>query len=1186
MTAETTVRTAPRIHGRSTQRRAVAALSDRTATGGGVLVLTGEPGLGRTALVAHAAGSFTAGPVLQARPGPSAHREPYTAVRELIGEAAALAGTGPAPYGDPVDADSAAGALLGALRAAAAGRRLLVCVDDAHRWDGPSRAALARTAACLASTPGVGLLLTLAAHRAAGRDFAGLPTVGLDPLTPPQASALLEDATGGDVDPAVRAELLEEADGNPALLLALVRRLSPAELHGSRPLPRPTADPATLTGVAGHHLTDIPADAHDLLLTAAAALRESDDVTVDAGLLRRAAGRVPAWGAGGRALGGVSRGAGDAGFVGWGARGPGGGVGAVRERFGGWRPGDVSGAPGGGEKRGPGEPLDETGLAGRVVRRPGDGCGSVGGVAGSPGKSGGPVVGPGSAGQAVWRLGDGGGPVGKAAGSPGTSDGTGADSECTGRPVRRPGDGGVPGGGAVPVRPGVWPSEDGGVLGGGTVPEEPGAWPLRDGGVPGGGAVPVRPGVWPSGDGGVLGGGAAPVRPGAWHPDDVPDVLVAVDGGFRFAGDLIRRAVYAAAPPERRRAAHRALAAELDADGRALPALLHRAWATPGPAPRTAAELAAAAEESPAAPHLLRAVALTRAAELTPEGPDRAARYTAAAEHALLAGRPHRALRLLVPAQCGSAPAVTRGRAELVRGTAGLRDGHVADAHESLLLAAALLTPGAPDAAARATLAAADAAWAAGDMRGCLVALRGEGPGSAETGRPGAPTAGTPDLRPPTPGRNDAERALQPSVSQASDSERALLADYRLGMRAVLEARLDQALGPLRRVVAQSGADVRPQALLKSAAAGLLLGDVAAARRAGARALAAARNLGPAALVPQALEYLAYAELRAGRHAQARAHAEEGLRAAHRTGQRNTAAQHHAVLALAASIEGDTAAVDVHVSAALTTARRHGLAQAATLAEWAAARADLGRGRPLDAADRLGPLVRPGPRRGHFAVWMLAVPCYVEAAALAGRPDDARTVVAEFALWADFGADPPAPAQLARCHALLAGPDETDALYLRALARHEEADGDFERARTELLYGKWLRRRRRLREARDRLGAALVGFERCGARVWAEQARGELRANGAAPHGTGPGTARTTSYGTGAGPLARLTPQQLRIARYVAEGATNREVALRLAVSTRTVDYHLRNVFAAVGVRSRVELARLVEQAEKTRAQT
>ncbi|MZD52488.1 LuxR family transcriptional regulator, partial [Streptomyces sp. SID5606] len=153
------------------------------------------------------------------------------------------------------------------------------------------------------------------------------------------------------------------------------------------------------------------------------------------------------------------------------------------------------------------------------------------------------------------------------------------------------------------------------------------------------------------------------------------------------------------------------------------------------------------------------------------------------------------------------------------------------------------------------------------------------------------------------------------------------------------------------------------------------------------------------------------------------------------------------------------------------------------LAEWATARADLGRGRPHAAADRLGLLVLPGPGRGHFAVWRLAVPCFVEAAVLAGRHEDTREVLADFADWAAFGADPQAAAQLARCHALLAPPDRADALYRRALARHDEAGGDFERARTALLHGKWLRRRRRPGEARGLLGTALAGFDRCGAGV-------------------------------------------------------------------------------------------------------
>ncbi|MFF6952710.1 LuxR C-terminal-related transcriptional regulator [Streptomyces iakyrus] len=427
----------------------------------------------------------------------------------------------------------------------------------------------------------------------------------------------------------------------------------------------------------------------------------------------------------------------------------------------------------------------------------------------------------------------------------------------------------------------------------------------------------------------------------------------------------------------------------------------------------------------------------------------------------------------------------------------------------------------------------------------------------------GSPSAGVAGLTVPPDGAGRPE--LRGPVRERDRDP--FFRDYRDGMRALLARRPEHAAGPLRRVLSRVRHDDPPERLLRAASAALLLGDVHAARAAGARALAVARNAECVASEARALEYLAYGELRAGRHAQARAHAEEGVRAALLAGHRNTAASHHALLALAASIEGDTAAVAGYASAALATARRHGLAQAATLAEWATARADLARGRPLDAADRLGPLVGPGPRRGHFAVWMLAVPCFVEAAVLAGQPEDAREPVGDLARWADFGADPHASAQLARCRALLAADDrEADDLYLRALALHDGSGGDFERARTELLYGRWLRRRRRLREARGRLGAALVAFERCGAGAWADQTRGELRANGAA-------SGKEPAAG-----LARLTPQQLRIARHVAEGATNREVAQRLAVSTRTVDYHLRNVFAALGVRSRVELARMVDQ--------
>ncbi|MEU3252204.1 LuxR C-terminal-related transcriptional regulator [Streptomyces sp. NPDC006997] len=1028
MTVTTTVQAPHRLYGRGTQRRAVAALLDRLRTDSAVLVVTGEPGLGRTALLEHAARTFDTGRVLTVRADPALARTSCAAVHALCRSVAAVAAEAGAAVGAAGAPAQPVRALLDALACATVDAPLLVCVDDAHLWDAASRAALGAAARQLHRTGRVGLLVAVTGHQTAERDLAGLPVTGLHPLPPADAGALLDEVTGGGVDPAVRAELLDEAEGNPALLLALARRLAPAELAGERPLPRPLADAGTLTGVAGDVLRGLTPAAADLLLTAAAALRESDEVSVDADLVLRSARRS--------------------------------------------RP---------------------TASASR---------------------------------------------------------------------------------------------------------------------------------------------------------DPLPDAIGLADGRFRFAGSLLRRAAYAGATPERRRAAHRALAQVLAADGQRLPALLHRAWATGGPAPLIAEELSrAAADPAVPAPRRLRALAHGRAAQLTADAARRAASWTAAAEQALHAGRPRWALRLLDDTGYGTAPAAVRGRAELVRGLAERYDGPVADARESLLSAAALLTPTDPPLAATAALTAADAAWAAGDAGACLEALdagwgvRGGAvePGPAvgaawaagdagaglealdaglEASRAGRPApgpaaeaawvVGDAEVHPgalgggrrvaganpaadaacrevPGAGRSvplpAADAGARPEAPGAGRSASVpvgpvdLAADYRHGMRAVLQGRFDLAAAPLRRVVAETSVSGEPEALLRPAVAALLLGDMSAAVRAGARALAAARAHGGDALVPRALEYLAYAELRAGRHALACTHAEEGLRAAQRAGQRNTAAHHHAVLALAASIVGEGSVVSSHVSAALSTARRHGLVQAATLAHWAAARADLGRGRPLEAADRLGPLVRPGPRRGHFAVWMLAVPCFVEAAVLAGRPDDAQGVLADLAVWASLGVDPQAPAQLARCRALLAPPEHADALYLRALDLHEAAVGDFERARTQLLYGKWLRRRRRLREARDRLGAALAGFDHCGAGVWAGQTRQELRANGAAPSGTGGGA------------LSRLTPQQWRIAQCVAEGATNREVARTLSVSTRTVDYHLRNVFAVLGVRSRVELARLVEQSEKTGAQ-
>ncbi|MFE6769301.1 AAA family ATPase [Streptomyces fimicarius] len=627
-------------------------------------------------------------------------------------------------------------------------------------------------------------------------------------------------------------------------------------------------------------------------------------------------------------------------------------------------------------------------------------------------------------------------------------------------------------------------------------------------------------------------------------------ILQRAGSRVHFTHRLVARAVLHRAPWPHRRAAHELLATLLTEAAPAPPpgttpippvplaALVQRACAAPGPDAVLAARIETAAIAP--FPHAERSAALARAALLSTEPALRAARFAGAAEQAGLAGDPCLARALLARAgprtvgAAGPGGDPGPGLAPYVHGMLALRSGPAADAHEALLASAGLLAPHDPRRALDALLGAAEAAWAAGDALGHLDAMN-----------------------------RLAHLPVGPDLEH-----------YRAGMCAVLEGRTAKGHALLRRCLEPAGDPGdpgAPAALLRAGVAALVLGDVTAACRAGARALAAVRTAGPDALLPQALEHLAYAELRAGRHAGARAHALEGLHAARRTGQPNSSAHLHAVLALAASVEGPAEACAAHASAALAGAGPHGLAQAGTLATWARARADLASGRPGEAAARLAPLVGTGPGRGHFAARTLAVPCWVEAAVLAGRlseeSGELHAAVDEFASWTARTADPGAPAQLARCRALLAPADAADARYAEALDHHGRAGGDFERARTHLLYGQWLRRRRRTREARGPLRDALVAFQRCSARAWAERAAGELRAAGE------PVAERRDAAGE---PLAALTPQQQRIARCVAEGATNREVALRLSLSPRTVDHHLRNVFAALGIRSRTELARLL----------
>ncbi|MER5434989.1 LuxR C-terminal-related transcriptional regulator [Streptomyces sp. NPDC002588] len=390
------------------------------------------------------------------------------------------------------------------------------------------------------------------------------------------------------------------------------------------------------------------------------------------------------------------------------------------------------------------------------------------------------------------------------------------------------------------------------------------------------------------------------------------------------------------------------------------------------------------------------------------------------------------------------------------------------------------------------------------------------------------------------------------------------------GLAAAVDGRYRDARDLLEATAGRCGPGGDPTLLLHAGVAALMLGDHTRAATATLRAAAAARARGLTATVSQALEFRAYADFWTGRPRAAETAALDALRQAYATGQDNGACHLQAALAMFAALTGDGDLCRERAAAARSYALAHGLGLPAALAQWALAFLDLGTGRYGAAAARLRALAAFGPGHGHRAVRHLATPHYVEAAVRAGDTRIARAAHADYDRWAQAVRSPDDLALSARCRALLTpGADALDH-YRAALDLHADGTRAFERARTELLFGSALRRLRRRAEARDRLHSAREAFESFGAPHCAEAAHAELRALGAPA---------TPSRGNEP-PAGRLTAQQLLIARMAAEGATNREIASRLALSPRTIDHHLRGVFTRLGIRSRIELVRLLAEAE------
>ncbi|MQA98164.1 MAG: AAA family ATPase [Streptosporangiales bacterium] len=598
--------------------------------------------------------------------------------------------------------------------------------------------------------------------------------------------------------------------------------------------------------------------------------------------------------------------------------------------------------------------------------------------------------------------------------------------------------------------------------------------------------------------------------------------LLRVSGGrLMFTHPLIRSAAYQGATSTRRSAAHRALADSYGGDADAARRAWQLAAAALGVDEEVASELEKTAEQARArGGYAAVAAAYERSAQLTPDPRRRTRRLAVAAEAAATAGRPGLAARLVErAAPYGTEPEVS---ARLVRVRAAIaHEQDLPTSSRELAEAATALAGRSPDTAGMMLLEAVMAMLSAGEYDAV-----------AETARRVA-------VLPPSSPLLTGAATVVAGLSNGPQ---------RQGMQALREVLGTHAHGP--------GA-LGERAALQ--AGFLMLDDVDGAYASAQALVRDCRAAGAIGLLPRALMHLGRALLLLGRYQEVRTAATEGLRIADDTTQPHFAGHLSGLLAHVAAIEGD-----VDRCAALTDeVLAQGVTERGAECVHALSVLDLAFGR-YDAAFARLERIAAGPFRP-LALSPQSTPYYVEAAARVGHPERGTELCAGLDTPAEASGLPWSEAVALRCRALVAGPGEAGDLYAQALQRHARGGPPFEQARTELLYGEWLRRQKRRTDCRPRLRAALETFERLGAAPWAQRARTELRAAGETPEIPRGGT----------DPLERLTPQELQIVRMAADGMSNRDIAAQLFLSPRTVGYHLYKAYPKLGIASRNELVRM-----------
>ncbi|RZT14169.1 LuxR family transcriptional regulator [Mycobacterium sp. BK558] len=620
------------------------------------------------------------------------------------------------------------------------------------------------------------------------------------------------------------------------------------------------------------------------------------------------------------------------------------------------------------------------------------------------------------------------------------------------------------------------------------------------------------------------------------------DGLIEFGPRMRFHHPLIRSAAYRAADLLDRREVHRLLAEatdpQTDPDRRAW----HAAQAAAGPDDDIAAELERSAARAQSRGGVAAAATfLERAATLTADPALRGGRALAAAQAKSDAADDAAAHNMLTVAELGQLSPlqqalVARLRAQLQFVRSRSRESGapaVADTAPPLLEAARTLQR-LDDHASRESYLEAIAALVYAGRAADPTSL----PGAAEAAL-AAMSQVTGRLRPVDLLLQGVAERITGGVGAGTDTlGRALAA-----MRAQADSD-EVAVGRWLRV---------PGFLILQESAAHERWDRDAARHLSTAAVRHARSSGALSGLPRALAYRAGVHVMAGEFASAEQLLAEAASIAAATAAAAPVRYHEVQLA---AWRGDVAETQALIDGLRADAALRGEGRLQSLLGYAAAVLHNGQGRYQEAFTA----ARDGCAYEDLGLHRLCTLELVEAATRTGAPEVARDAVAWLEISAGASESDWGLGVLAAARAMIAEAGAADALFGEAVERLGRTGIVVHLARARLQYGEWLRRANRRTDARRELTAAHDLFTGMGARGFAERTRRELVATGE--------KVRTPAARAG----DELTAQEAQIAGLVAEGMTNSEIGAALFISAHTVEWHLRKVFAKLGISSRRQL--------------